>query len=308
MPPPPSYDKLAEGYTTMFRLESQFPFINFEVELTVSGDPQLCNFRVFVSQVTSFEFDPLIPINCNKIRGVNKWIFLSLGLNFLNGQAKLGLVYEDFGQIVTRNQIQSGISQMQQSLGATDWKDVKNTFSFGGLKKGVMVSPLQNRGTAFKIKNWSMADWFSLGDQYDYGRALLGEESIYFKLEPIEDRRIFAFDVNPDGNRFVDASFHRHWIELINTNLFANPYSSYWLREAYFFDNPETLVPLTTPTQSLSSSFNLQYSVPYVLSFWFKTHDVDPTGPRIFRILTFGVLDPAEAQKPEDRVDTPLRD
>ena len=153
-----------------------------------------------------------------------------------------------------------------------------------------------------------MADWFSLGDQYDYGRALLGEESIYFKLEPIEDRRIFAFDVNPDGNRFVDASFHRHWIELINTNLFANPYSSYWLREAYFFDNPETLVPLTTPTQSLSSSFNLQYSVPYVLSFWFKTHDVDPTGPRIFRILTFGVLDPAEAQKPEDRVDTPLRD
>jgi len=192
-------------------------------------------------------------------------------------------------------------------LGSTDWKDVENTFSFGGLRKGLMVPPQQNPGTAFKIKNWSVRDWFGYGDDWDYGRALLGEESIYFKLEPSEDSRIFAFDDTPHGNKFVDASYHRHWITLINTNIYTNPYSSYWLQGAYFFENPDTFLP-TTPTQSLSSSFDLSYNVPYVLSFWFKSHDVDPLGPRNFRILTFGVLNPAEAQKIEDRVNTPTRD
>lgn len=116
---------------------------------------------------------------------------------------------------------------MQKSLGSTDWKDVENKFSFGGLRKGVMVSPQLNPGTVFKIKNWSMLDWFGLGDRFDYARALLGEESVYFKLEPIEDRRIFAFDALPNGNTFLDASFHRHLIRIINTNLWQNPYNSY---------------------------------------------------------------------------------
>lgn len=37
MPPPPFYNELPLGYTTMFRLESQFPFISFEVELSVTS-------------------------------------------------------------------------------------------------------------------------------------------------------------------------------------------------------------------------------------------------------------------------------
>jgi len=117
MPPPPLYNELPLGYTTMFRLSSQFSFINFEVELhvknqAVSTDPRLCNFKLLVSKTNTFEFNTATPILCNKIRGINKWIFLSVGLNFLTGQAKLGLVYEDLGQIFKRSQIFTGITQM----------------------------------------------------------------------------------------------------------------------------------------------------------------------------------------------------
>lgn len=180
-----------------------------------------------------------------------------------------------------------------------DWKEIGNDISFGGMIKGSSAAGELDKGVSFKIKKWQMTDWWGTGDDWEYGQAVYGEDTTFLKIEPVEDDQLFKtthvdnYGVSFDsGDTYLrDASVHRHVVILKNANNLNNFYTSYWRHTAFDFSNP-----YSTNTLALKTEFEMQYSTPYVISFWYKTPLVAPTGNHDFRIMSLEV-DSADAFK-----------
>lgn len=293
--PPPTFI-LPKGTNILFKLTSEFDFIDLEVRLKIipfQPATSKCIFEATIAKTHDIQFGEK---PCKDIKGGRNWFFLGVGLDFEDGVARGGIIGE-IGGNVFKDQflVESGINIMRQPIGSKEWHEIENEISFGGTVKGSSAPSNLDNGVAFKIKKWEMTDWWGKGDDWEYGRAVWGEDSVYWKLEPVEDQNIYRKDYVDGGGAnidrahsyFKDASGHRHTIALINAAQPANLYTSYWLHGAFVFKNPDDY-----PIQhSFISTLWSQYSTPYVISFWYKTPLVDPLANEDFRILSYYVHD-----------------
>ena len=102
----------------------------------------------------------------------------------------------------------------------------------------------------------------------------------------MEDLSIYKRDYQDDGGAeyddphsyMRDASVHRHEITIRNAVQLL--YVSYWKNTAFALRSSSS-----GNSMRMQATFNLQYSTPYVISFWYKAPVDDPVGDQDFRIL-----------------------
>jgi hypothetical protein len=152
--PPPSFI-LPRGTNILFKLTSELSFVDFEVRLEITDHlptTSLCTFKATVSQSVEFTF---ASRPCKDIKGGNNWVFVGFGVDFDDGVARGGIIYEIGGNIIKdQTHVESGINIMKQTIGAKDWHELDNEISFGGVVPGSSTPDVVDSGVPFKLKSW----------------------------------------------------------------------------------------------------------------------------------------------------------
>jgi hypothetical protein len=117
-------------------------------------------------------------IECNKIFGMtNNWILLGFGLDTEQGSFRIGVAGADLtGRSYCESKVAESVTILQDPDNERKklWKDVDSDFQFGG---EIEPATGQARGVIYKLKKWSMLNYWSKGEQWETALTAWGVTS-----------------------------------------------------------------------------------------------------------------------------------